>query len=533
MSRDNEFAFSSYFSIRTTTDTTGSHYEFNPFDSNSYSSYGYTTSGSSDILYDASTGKVNFYAPGVYLAVLSFTTTLSNTALIIGRMKLNGSDVSASPKLAQVHAAATNAEFTLHTLIEVNECDYLEATIQIDPDSADSYRATSQNGTHLTLLRSNGDFGNILYTADANAAGSSGSEFIIGDADNGGTISTSLNKNRSAFDSVGYVSNTGKFTTDNTKKFLMLSTLIPTVTVTGDITGSLYANNSKILDLATSAVQTSPTQDPYEMSVGLLKTLAAGQTCSARAKHASSSIIVSKGSAFTIFDISYSGVDPDAYLSISTAALSNALSSGDKICFDSGEYSSFSKTDHVTATNINYTADGGTFEIVNEGKYFILWNITIGHATSNAVRTVKVLNGSTEVYNGPWVVHSAEDPQEKTVCLIVHANAEDSFTFVIEDVAGRINNGTTITMFKVNNLREVTNIFEDGQPCGRQAPIDLIGEDFTFNNYAIDSLGRQHTIVDTKQPPFIIGTPGPLSLRGRTFASDEQVGVVSDGGKKN
>ena len=526
MSRDDpskEFSFSSYFSVSTTADSSGTNDEFNPFDSDSYSSYTYTSIKTSDIDYDASAGRVNFKAPGYYLVVFSFTTTLSNTTLITGRIKVNGSDVLTSPKLAQVHSAATQAEFTLHALVEINECDYLEATIEVDPDATDSYTATAQNGTHLTLLRSNGDFGNILYTADANAAGGSGDEFIIGDADNGGTIASALNKNTSSFDSVTYDSGTGKFTNTNTRKFLMLSTLIPTVTATGDITGSLYANNSKILDLETRAVQTSPTQDPYEMSIGLLKILTAGQTCSARSQHSSNSIAISKGSAFTVFDISYFGVDPGAYLSLSTAALTNALSGGDKICFDSGEYSSYSQTNHLTAASITYTADGGTFVVANAGAYFILWNLSISAATGSGVRTVKILNGSTEIYNSPWVVHTAEDPQEKTICLIVEASADDSFTFVVNDVNGKIHNGTTITMFKVDNLREVEHVYEESL-CGRWPPSDLISDDFTFNRYSPDNLGRQHSVVDTKQTPFILGMPGPLSLRGRLNAPSSGTG---------
>ena len=107
--------------------------------------------------------------------------------------------------------------------------------------------------------------------------------------------------------------------------------------------------------------------------------------------------------------------------------------------------------------------------------------------------------------------------------------SNDSFTFVITNGEGKIDAGSSITMFCVDDLsvREGTSLNKES------TPVALIGDDFTLNNYSIDSLGSQHEIIDTKQPPFIIGTPGPLSLRGRTFASDEQVAVVSDGGKKN
>jgi hypothetical protein len=218
--------------------------------------------------------------------------------------------------------------------------------------------------------------------------------------------------------------------------------------------------------------------------------------------------------------------EPQALLSFTVDADSSDLADGDDICFDSNKWGSYAKTDQVTASGITYTADGGTFVVNKAGKYFILWNLMLGTADAGA-RTISVKKGATTIYTAPLYFEANHDPMEKTTCLIVDAAASDSFTFIITDGEGKIDAGSSITMLKIDDVREITKINKES------TPVALIGDDFTLNNYSIDNLGSQHEIIDTKQPPFIIGTPGPLSLRGRTFASDEQVAVVSDGGKKN
>jgi len=60
------------------------------------------------------------------------------------------------------------------------------------------------------------------------------------------------------------------------------------------------------------------------------------------------------------------------------------------------------------------------------------------------------------------------------------------------------------------------------------APVALIDDDFTINTYAQNSLSVQYTRGGPGlQVPFILGTRGPLSLRGRLHTIAEEAPVVS------
>ncbi len=278
------------------------------------------------------------------------------------------------------------------------------------------------------LLKSNGDYGNLQYTADANAAGSGPAEFTLFDSDNGGTVQSTLNN-------VSFAAATGLLTPTNTRTFLMLSSLMAEVGTNGDVTHKLYANGSSIDDLPGRITS----YDPLELTYGFLKTLTGGQTASARTIGAGT-ITAQKGTSFTLFDISDDGTDPLAFISFTCDADSNDLADGTDICFDSNNWGSYAKTDRVTATGITYTADGGTFVVANPGKYFILWQLMLGTADTGT-RTISVKNGGTTIYSAPMHMHANLDPMEKTTCLVVDASANDSFTFVITDGEAKIDAG--------------------------------------------------------------------------------------------
>jgi hypothetical protein len=64
-------------------------------------------------------------------------------------------------------------------------------------------------------------------------------------------------------------------------------------------------------------------------------------------------------------------------------------------------------------------------------------------------------------------------------------------------------------------------------PIPESEPVVLIEDDFTINSVAIDSLSVQYE-RETQQVPFVLGTPGPLSLRNRLNAPS-----TKQGDKKN
>ena len=120
--------------------------------------------------------------------------------------------------------------------------------------------------------------------------------------------------------------------------------------------------------------------------------------------------------------------------------------------------------------------------------------------------------------------HTSFDPDEKTVCVILDADAGDSFTFVVNNLRGKIDNGTSITMVKIDDLKDLHV---------QSVPADsLIADDFTINSFSAQGLSPQHDRAGTQQVPFALGVRGPMSLRGRRLDSTAPAPNVSTGTKK-
>ncbi len=75
--------------------------------------------------------------------------------------------------------------------------------------------------------------------------------------------------------------------------------------------------------------------------------------------------------------------------------------------------------------------------------------------------------------------------------------------------------GTAITMFKVDNLNDLTLQSESS---------DLVANDFTINTYSSDVLGKQYDNTVGKVLPFSAGVTGPRNLRGRVSAYAPSLG---------
>ena len=59
----------------------------------------------------------------------------------------------------------------------------------------------------------------------------------------------------------------------------------------------------------------------------------------------------------------------------------------------------------------------------------------------------------------------------------------------------------------------------------QSTPTDsLIADDFTINSFSINGLSPQYDRAGSEQVPFILGVPGPLSLRKRNSAPIATVG---------
>jgi hypothetical protein len=513
--------YHSYFSIMTGADSNAlsdtADEEENIFDEDSYGTFTTTIVSSPDITFTSSDGKITFGAAGTYLFVGDIGWIVSadgtDTTIKIYKNGVLAYQMTAIPAFVPP-LSPTTASY--HTVLDIDAGDYIEVKVSSD----DTGTITIQEGATFVALKANGDYGNITYTAAANA-GSAGALEVIGDSDLGGTVSTNL-KN------VTYTATAGTLTPTNTRPFLMLSTLAAMHTKQTEVAVSLYANGSA-LDASSATIHKN--LDPQEVTYGILKALTGGQTASSRFESTAGSpgqVTIKGGTSFTIFDTSYNGATyPSAYISLGVDADSNNNTTGDIICFDSNEWGSYADTDHVTATGITFTADGGTFVVGHEGKYFILWNLIIGSVSaSDTTRTVKIKNGTTVVYTAPWRFNQNFDPLEKTVCLIVNAAAGDSFTFVVNNPDGDFDAGTAISMFKIDDVNDLYI-----QTVPSDPPIE---NDYVINNYTIDSLSAQHDRAAQNQVPFILGSKTTLNLRGRRPLGDTSANsvAVEYGGKK-
>ena len=522
--------YSSYFSIITTVDsnnlsTGGTSDQDNVFLASNYSSFAANTASSPDISFDSATGRVTVKATGTYLLVYIPTITVAGGVGIVGRINKNGSNVLTSAALT-AFSNTDPASITCQMILDLTVGDYLEFTISATSTTA----VQAQNGTSFTMLKANGDYASIVQDADG-SAGSANTLEVIGDQDlAGSSVTTNLNN-------VTYATGTGLLTPANTRPFLLLATLMATSDTTSQETFvGVYANGS-LVDGAAALIHQD--DDPNEESYGLLKNLTGGQTVSGRYQGGTGATITPlKGTSFTAFDISNDdgAGTPSAFISFAVAADSDAQSTGEKNCFDEDLWTSYSTTVHSAATGITYTSSNGTFVVANAGKYFVLWNVVLGDATNSSNRNVLIKNGSTTVFNAPAMVFTSYDPLEKTVCVILDADAGDTFTFKLQGVRGKIAEGTGITMFRVDDLEHLNPFFYDRPGTDlfddRHAPEALIADDFTINSFSTDGRSVQYNRAGSKQVPFTLGIPGPLSLRGREGTISEPP-IVKPGDKKN
>ena len=507
-------SYHSYFSIITTADssnlsTGGTSDQDNVFLASNYSSFSANTASSPDIEFDSTTGRITAKATGTYLLVFVPTITVAGGVGVVARINKNGSNVFTSTN----PVAFTNTDpisITCQAILDLTAGDYLEFTISADSTTA----IVAQNGTSFTMLKANGDYASIVQTADGTEGVANALE-VIGDQDlaGSGNITTNLNN-------ITYASGTGLLTPANTRPFLLLATLMATSNTNSQETFvGVYANGS-LIDGASALIHKD--DDPNEESYGLLKTLTGGETVSGRYQAGSGAkITTKKGSSFTAFDISNNGAagTPSAFISLAVAADSDAQTTGEKNCFDEDLWSSYSTTVHSTGTGITYTSGDGTFVVTSSGKYFVLWNLILGDATNSSNRNVLIKKGSTTVFNAPAMVFTSYDPLEKTICAIFDADAGDSFTFKIQGVRGKIAEGTGVTMFKVDDLNDLHVQSVPTEP--------LIADDYTINSFSTNALSPQYDRAGSEQVPFILGVPGPLSLRKRNSAPIVTVGKTN------
>jgi len=526
--------YSSYFSIATLSDsnslsTGASGEQANVFSASNYSSFSVNTVSSPDIEFDSTTGRITARVTGTYLLVFIPSVTLSS-GLGVGvtaRINRNGSNVVTVENLT-AFTTTDPISATCHRVLDLTAGDYIGLTVSATSTDA----IVAQNGTSFTMLKANGDYASLAQSGDGSAGTANTLEVI------GNTVLAGNNNITTNLNNITYNSNTGKLTPANTRPFFLLATLVgASDTKTEETTIGVYANNT-LIDEASALIHED--DDPNEESYGLLKTLTGGQTVSARYQGGTGTTITTKkGTSFSVLDLSNSdgAGTPSAFISFSVAADSDPQNIGEKNCFDEDLWTSYSTTVHSAATNISYASDTGFFTVQNAGKYLVLWNVVLGNSITSTDRNAIIKKDGNEVYSVPLMVHTSFDPIERTICVILEAEANETFTFKLQGVRGKIAEGTGVTIVKIDDLEHLDNSFFYDRPNtnlfdDHGAPAALIADDFTINSFSADGLSSQHNRLKTKQVPFSLGIRGPMSLRGKPASTDETPQNVSTGIKK-
>mgnify|MGYP003111533434 CR=1 FL=1 len=523
--------YSSYFSILTTVDsnnlsTGGSDDKDNVFLASNYSSFSADTVSSPDISLDSATGRIAVKATGTYLLTYIPTITVAGGTAAGASISKNGSEVFVSSNLT-AFSNTDPVSITCQQILDLVVGDYLELKVS----GVSTTAIVAENGTSFTMLKANGDYASIVQDADG-SAGSANTLEVIGDQDlAGSSITTNLNN-------VTYATATGLLTPANSRPFLLLSTLMATSDTTSQETAiGIYANG---LFVDGTGVLIHQDNDPNEESYGLMRSLTGGQTVSGRYRGGTGTAITPlKGTSFTAFDVSNNdgAGTPSAFISFAIKGDSDAQTTGFKNCFDEDLWSSYRTVVQSAETNITYTSSDGTFVVANAGRYFVLWNVVITDATTSTGRNFLIRKNGDSVFVTPGMVYTTYSPVERTVCLILDADAGDSFTFLVQAPRGKIADGTAISMFRVDDLEHLNPFFYDRPNTDlfddRHAPEALIADDFTINSFSADGRSVQYNRAGSKQVPFTLGVPGPMSLRGKPTNTDGTPQNVSTGQKKN
>lgn len=492
-------SFHSYFSVYSDSNSNainGNTY-FNPFDGDNYSAFSHTSVSSDEIHYSTSTGRITFNAAGSYLIVFDTPVQLgsSGATSVTGDIRLNGSSIYTSISL-YANVSVDPRSYTFVKFVEAVKGDYLEVFVKSD---SGSITAAALQGSYLTIFKAHGDYGHITY--DNNGNNTTGARFI-GDSDFGGTVSSTL-KN------VTFTSSTGKLTPANSKDFLMIVNSMVSTDSTINVELDFTANSSEVAD---TLIRVHGTTDPYEANYAIIKNLTGGQTSGARVSPSSGTVNtrINKGTSFSIIDLDSS----TAKLSLACGSDSKSQSSGEVTCFDSANWQggSISEENHITAVGITYAESGGTFTVTSAGKYLIYSSIVI-NASNASTKTYKLIQNSTTIWTSSMYQNTTWTPQEKTICLVVDAAAGDSFKVNVSNVNGTFDSNSAFVMFKVDDFNDLTITTSD---------LDgniSVTDDYTINTFTKNRLSDQYNRVNNTQVPFVLGTPGPLSLRAKSKSS--------------
>ena len=521
----------SYFSVYTILDSntkTGTGY-YDTFDEDNYSSTTFTSSsvGTNNVTFDPTNGRFTVAESGNYVVFYSVVAQLevASNAFVQGRIDVNGSEVYESSQL-YANAAIEPREYLFSHVLQLSAGQYLNFASK-QTSTAGGAGLIHEKGSYVSIFRIQNDYGQIVY----NANGTNNKNVkTMGGTDTASEISSSS--------SVDYNSSNGRFTVNANRKFLLFANVLANIdSASGDNNMIQTINFSKNgSEIADAAAELRHPSDPYQSAYSLIEDFQASQYMQTSIEgDGVNSFQILSGSTTGIFDISYDASEPGAYLSFTCDSDSDTLSSGtDYNCFDETYWNALNIVEFIPTTNITFTKSNGRFTFDRAGKYFIISQIVIDGA-GNGKRTFFLKKNGTTVYTSRF--HLADNwlPREKTYCLIVDVAVNDyvEIGFQSTQVNDSFKQDSTISIFKIDSGTPALDLESRGlEVTAESAPQAQIADDFDLKTFDIDTLTPQRSRL-TDQVPFVLGVPGPLSLRGRCFGQTKEPPIVKPGDKKS
>ena len=183
---------------------------------------------------------------------------------------------------------------------------------------------------------------------------------------------------------------------------------------------------------------------------------------------------------------------------------------------------SASVTTHIDGHNITWDPGAGTFTPKYDGIYYLAALTDIRNnniiASPKATKRLKVggvnfiTSSETELYLGE---NQRDHGSACDFITLVSCTAGQAISVTHEsEEPFKFGQGTSLTMYRLGQEW----ISARGSEEGNDEPAEKITSDYTLNTYETASKNnpRSQHKKDVEQSPYILSTPGPLSLRGRT-----------------
>ena len=458
---------------------------------------------SDDIIYAPTAGTLTFKKAGTYHIVANLITgSDSGTNTHTVTFNLN-SDSAIYTGAALVPAAFDPISHTHQRIITVSANDVLHVKIVASANNIGIVAGTSLVVNRVTS--------GVFASSTVTTAGSNNTtaEFNPLDTDGDGPAFASAGKIASG---VTFTENAGSMTVPSAGRyFIMVSNFI-------GVGGTTNSNVVMHLKEGSNEVYTATTRphvntDVAESTICVIEDLAADAVLTITYDIGSGNCFAAKGTTFTVYKLNEDVQNLNETLDINSASIcvvNKATSTATAVevsPFDEGGYSS-DDFDTRYSNDMTHTTSTGVFQPLFEGKYWIFYSGYLTIASDDDVVT-KLKHNDTVILEGSAKIDSLDDPHNRSYTTVIDCRRTDTLSVTVDSDGQdiQIQPGTSFTVVRLSDWA-----------IGETTPAESVN---ARDDYKIDSFGqlsKQHR-RHTDQVPFVLATPGPLSLRQRNSAA--------------